>query len=320
MNRLFSLHLSFLLSSTISLYAQEFPNLISPTKVTTIGYWNNGQSTDYHVKETQASYKGNSKKPFKSASSEYDIELRVIDSTAESYVFEMKYTNYVPDANAKEFIHKMAELQNDLPIRYRTNELGQFDTILNLVELQQQLIEKLELCVGYIDEEEDEMKEIYKMVISSMSEQFKKLESIEALFLTDIITIHGFYGIEMQQGKPIDIELDYPTIGDIVLTGTGKVTLNTINKSKDECIFSTTEKPNRDELAQYLGSLALLFMMDSGKKISLDELSITMNTRKKMKMELSSGWMNSVEQTTTTKLTNKKGEQKKISTQTYTRN
>ena len=146
------------------------------------------------------------------------------------------------------------------------------------------------------------------------------MESIEALFLTDILMIHGFYGIEMQQGKPIDIELGYPTIGDIVLTGTGKVTLNTINKSKDECIFSTTEKPNRDELAQYVGSLALLFMMDSGKKISLEELSITMNTRKKMKMELSSGWMNSVEQTTTTKLTNKKGDQKKISTQTYTRN
>ncbi|MDH4471413.1 MAG: hypothetical protein QE487_02335 [Fluviicola sp.] len=312
--------LSFFLCALTSVYTQEYPNLISPTKVTTIGYWNNGQSTDYHVKETQASYKGKSEKPFKSSSSEYDIELRVVDSTAESYVFEMKYTNYVPDPEAKQFIHKMAELQNDLLIRYQTNELGQFDTILNLVELQQQLIEKLELCVGYIDEEEDEMKEIYKMVITAMSEKFKQLNNIEALFLSDIITIHGFYGIEMQQGKPIDIELSYPTIGDIVLTGTGKVTLNTINKSKDECIFSTTEKPNRDELAQYVGSLALLFMMDSGKKISLEELSFTMNTRKKMKMELSSGWMNSVEQTTTTKLTNKKGDQKKISTQTYTRN
>ena len=170
MNRLFTLLLSFLLCSATGVYAQEYPNLISPTKVTTIGYWNNGQSTDYHVKETHASYKGKSEKPFKSTSSEYDIELRVVDSTAESYVFEMKYTNYVPDADAKEFIHKMAELQNDLPIRYRTNELGQFDTILNLVELQQQLIEKLELCVGYIDEEEDELKEIYKMVISNMSE------------------------------------------------------------------------------------------------------------------------------------------------------
>jgi len=146
------------------------------------------------------------------------------------------------------------------------------------------------------------------------------LDNIEALFLSDIITIHGFYGIEMQQGKPIDVELEYPTIGDIVLTGTGTLTLNTINKSKDECIFSTTEKPNRDELNQYLSSLALLFMMDSGKKISMEELSITMNTRKKMKMELSSGWMNSVEQTTITKLTNKKGDQKKVSTQLYTRN
>jgi len=169
MYRFFPTILIFLLYSASRINAQEFPNLISPTKVTTIGYWNNGQSTDYHVKETQASYKGKSDKPFKSSSSEYDIELRVIDSTAESYVFEMEYTNYVPDPDAKQFIHKMAELQNDLPIRYRTNELGQFDTILNLEELQQQLIEKLDLCIGYIDQEEDELKEIYKMVITSMS-------------------------------------------------------------------------------------------------------------------------------------------------------
>ncbi|HLP55221.1 MAG TPA: hypothetical protein VK151_09335 [Fluviicola sp.] len=320
MKRLLPTLLSLLLGVFSEVYSQEYPNLVSPTKVTTIGYWYNGQSTDYHVKETHASYKGKSEKPFKSTTSEYDIQLKVTDSTATSYEFEMEYTNYVPDAEAQQFIRKMAELQNNLPIRYRTNELGQFDTILNLEELQQQLIGKLELCVTYIEEEEDEMKEIYKMVISNMSEQFKQLESIEALFLTDILMIHGFYGLEMQQGKPLDIELNYPTIGDIVLTGTGKVNLNAINKSKDECTFSTTEKPDRDELSQYMGSLALLFMMDSGKKISMEELSISMNTRKKMKMELSSGWMNSVEQTTTTKLTNKKGDQKKVTTQTYTRN
>lgn len=192
--------------------------------------------------------------------------------------------------------------------------MGQFDTILNLEELQQDVIEKLNASKEILAEETDEKEliELYQLIMDNMVEKFKNLENIEALFLEDIYLIHGFYGFEMQVGKPIDIELDYATIGNFILTGTGTLTLNTISKPKDECIFSTSEKPNRDELAGYMESLALLFMLDSKKKFSLEELNITMNTKKKLKMELSTGWMNSVINTSTIKLTNKKGEQKKV--------
>jgi hypothetical protein len=300
--------------------AQDYPNLVTPSKVTTIGYWNNGKSARYHVIEKAASYKGKSEKPFNEASSEYDIRLKVTDSTATSYDFEMIYTNYKPDPEAAAFIKKVGELAYNVPIRYRTDELGVFDTILNLEELQKDLVEKLELCRGYIaEEQEKETAEIFNMVFANMMEKFKDLENVEALYIRDILTLHGFYGFELQLGKPLDIELFYPTIGDVLLTGTGTITLNTINKTKDECIFSTTEKPNRDELKEYMGSLALMFMLESRKKISLEELNMTMSTKKKMKMELSTGWMNSVVLTSTVKLTNKKGDQKKVSTISFER-
>lgn len=295
--------------------AQEYPNLVSPAKITTIGYWNNGQAATYHVTESGASFKGKSDKPYKESSSEYDIRLKVVDSTEKTYRFEMVYTNSVPDPNTKGFIKKIGELAYDVPIIYQTTELGEFDTILNLEDLQKDLMQKLELCKGFVaEEEEKEVADIYSMVLDNMAKNFQDLENVEAVYVRDIIALHGFYGFGLQLGKPLEIGLEYPTIGEILLTGTGTLTLNAINKTKDECIFSSVEKPDREELKAYMGSLALLFMMDSKKKMSMEELNMTMNTKKKLKMELSTGWMNSVVTTSTVKVSNKKGDQKKVTT------
>lgn len=319
----FSATLTGLFLIVFTAFSQEYPNLVSPTKVTTIGYWNNGQTARYHISESSASYKGKSEKPYQEKKGGYDITLKVTDSTATSYDFELTYTGFESDDGTSAVVKALTELQKGMTIRYRTDELGVFDTILNLEALQQDLFEKLELSKKMIaesdSEEEREVAPIYEMIIDNMLQKLREMSSVEDLFLTDIIMLHGFYGIEMQQGKPVDIALEYVTIGDFVLTGTGKLTLNTINKTKDECIFGTTEKPNREEVAGYLESLALLFMMDSKKKLSMEELSITMNTKKKLKMELSTGWMNSVSVTSTVKLTNKKGDQKKVTVTEYTR-
>ena len=58
-------------------------------------------------------------------------------------------------------------------------------------------------------------------------------------------------------------------------------------------------------------------MMDTRKKISMEELAISLNTKKKMKMELSTGWLTKVVNTSTVKLSNKKGDQKKVAVTEY---
>lgn len=273
----------------------------------------------YDVTESAASYKGKSEKPFREATSGYRIDLVVTDSTATSYDFELRYTAPVPDPNADEFTRRISELSCDIPVRYRTDELGAFDTILNIPELQTELAQKLEESKQILLETKgEEQLEVYSMIIDQMVKQFEDPAKVEALFMTDILMLHGYYGFQLQSGQPQDIELYYPAIiGDYVMLGTGKLTLGAISKAKDECSITATEKPNRDELKAFMESMALVFMMDSGKKLSFEDLNMTMNTKRKMIMELSSGKMKSIVNTTTVKLTNKKGEQRKVATRTY---
>jgi hypothetical protein len=155
------------------------------------------------------------------------------------------------------------------------------------------------------------------MVIDVFKKNFEKIENVEALYLTDIIPLHGYYGMEMVVSKPMDLELVFPTVGDIVVTGTGTLTLNAINKPGDECSFSVSGKPNKDELKEYLQSFAMLFMIDSGKKLNIEEVTINLNQKTKMKMELSTGWMTKVTDITTLVLKDNKRELKKVATAEY---
>jgi hypothetical protein len=307
-----------LLSFAATLAAQEYPNLVSRDRVTTIGYWSLHQRAAYGVTQTSSSYQGKSEKPKRTVTSGYDLRIEVADSTEHSYDFEMVYGNFrfpgeIPIAK------NLESLQDGLTIRYRTDELGAFDTILNLPELRQELFAKLREAESLLGGADDEMRGVYSMVVEKMIKSLDSLGSVEALFLEDILMLHGLYGIEMKLAETTPFDIEYFTLGDIGMNGTGTLTLSSITPSKDECRFSSTEKPDRNELKNYFEVLALFFMMGEGKKISTEELNISMSSKKKMKMELSTGWMNEVTVTSTFKLTNKKGERRTVKVVDYKR-
>lgn len=315
--------MKFLLFAFLNLsfcaFAQEYPNLLSPNKVTTIGYWNNHASVKYEVKGSSSSFKGKSKKPRKSETVGYSFDLKVTDSTAESYTFELKYSNFDFGKDSDPMTQDISELRNGMKILYRTNELGQFDTILNLPELREKLISRLTEAkkrnVEKIKNPED--KKLYEEVVDMMISNFNDIDNIEAVFLTDIIHLHGYYGIEMQLSKTLDIELDYPCIGDFVLTGTGTLTLNSILKGADECNFICNEKPDTEELKRYIKMIAQVFFMEEKRKPVQSHLTVSMNTKNKMKMELSSGWMKKITTTSTVSFKDHKDSWKQTSVVEY---
>lgn len=321
-NRLLKRFVFFLfVSLTFTSFSQKFPNLISPSKVTTIGYWNKNQTASYTVSQTSSSFKGKSDKASKSSTSTYEIRLKVVDSTEFTYVFEMVYSKSKMEDAEIPIAKELASLQDGMKIRYQTNELGQFDTILNLPELKTELFDKLQksksmIADGKIDEE---MQSMYSMLIDNLIKNLEKLESVEAIFAEDIYSLHGLYGIQLELSKPLPVEMQYSTLGNIEMSGTGTITLSSINKTGDQCLINETDKPNKEELKEYLQTLALLFMIDEGKKMSMEELQISMNTKKKITMELSTGWMNKIVTTSTVKLTNKKGDRRKVTVSEYKR-
>lgn len=303
---------------SLSAFSQELPNLLSPTKISTIAYFRNGDKVRYKITEESTKFKTNSDKILSTSTSTCFLDLAVVDSTEHSYVFEAKYVSQEYKSSDGELEKMLNQLQFESVIRYQTDEFGQFDTILNLEELKNQLIDKLEDAKELASKEmEKEKAEVFSLIITAFIDRFEELEDVEALFLTDLIEIHSIYGWQMQIGKPQDVEVYYPTIGDLSLSGTGKINLVSITKPKDEARISISTKPNKDELMEYMSSFLLLFALDGTKRIKFSDAKVSMSTKTTYKMRLSDGWMQEIESKSQTSVSDEKHKAKRLVTKTY---
>lgn len=307
------------LTFSFNLFSQEQPNLVSSTKITTIGYWNIGDKVSYQVSQTDVTNKSGSTQPTKQKSNTYDLEIKVIDSTDHSYVLEMKYLKSAVEGYDPQLQELMNSFQTSAPIRYQMDELGIYQKILNTAELQKDFKKKCEEFKKQlvVNKGAEAAKPVIKMLDDVLIE-FAKPENIEVLYLGDIMAIHGNYGMELVLNKPAEIDVEIPCLMDIVVKGSGKITLQTINKTKDLASISIRYKPNQDELKRYMKKFFELFVPAESKEFKIDDMKIDFEDTEKLQMQLSSGWMPSIQTSRTISVTFGEEKIKKVNTTSYT--
>ena len=301
-----------------NLLAQEQLNLVSSTKITTIGYWNIGDKVSYQVSQTDVTDKSGTTQTAKQKSNTYDLEITVIDSTEHNYVLEMNYRKAAVEGYDPQLQELMNSFQTSAPIRYQTDELGLFQKILNTVELQKDFKKKCEEFKKQliINRGAEAAKPVIKM-LDDLQTEFSKPENIEVLYFSDIMAIHGNYGMELVLNKPTEIDVELPCLMDIVVKGSGKITLQTINKTKDLAVISIKYKPNQDELKRYMKTFFELFVPAESKEFKIDDMKIDFEDTEKLQMQLSSGWMPSIQTSRTISVTFGEEKIKKVSTTSY---
>ncbi|WP_300664410.1 hypothetical protein [Fluviicola sp.] len=318
MNNLFAVFVLLMLSS--KLLAQEQPNLVSSTKVTTIGYWNIGDKITYHVTTSDVTNKSNTTQPAKQSTNSYDLEIKVVDSTEHSYKLEMRYLNASAEGVDPRLKDMMSSFQTAAVIRYQTDELGIFQKMLNTSELQKDFQKNCEEFKKQvvINRGAEEAKASIA-VLDELLVEFSKPENVEVLYLGDIMAIHGNYGMELNLNKAVDIDIEMPCLMDIVVNGTGKITLQSVNKAKDIAIISIKYKPNQEELKKYMKTFFELFVPKDDKKFKVDDMKIDFENTEKLQMYLSSGWMESIQTSRTVSASFEDEKIKKVTTATYQR-
>lgn len=309
-----------LLLVTLNLFAQEQLNLVSSTKITTIGYWNKHDKVSYHVTNSDVKTESGSTQPTKQTSNTYDLEIKVVDSTEHSYILDMRYLKASVEGVDPQLKEIMNSFQTTSVIRYQTDEFGIFQKILNTAVLQKDFKKKCDefkkqLTVKLSPEEAKKSTAF----LDGLLVEFSKPENIEELYLGDIMAIHGNYGMELILNKPTDIDVQIPCLMDIVVNGTGKIVLQSINKSKDLAVISIKYKPNQDELKKYMKTFFELFVPKDSKDFKIDDMKIDFENTEKLQMFLSNGWMESIQTSRTVSISFDDEKIKKVTTTNYQR-
>lgn len=298
--------------------AQDQPNLISPSKVTTIGYWARGEKKVYHVTNSDEITASGSTAPTKKQANAYDFEIRVVDSTAHSYILDLKYlSTSVQDVDPR-LKNVMNSLMTTTVVRYQTDEFGSFLKILNTATLQKDFRQKLEQVKKEITagKHSEESKMLLK-VLDELQAQLSQPANIEVLYLDDILAIHGLYGVEVNTNKSMDIEMEIPCLMDVVLKCTGKLSLQSVNKAKDVAVITLKSKPNQEELKKYMKTFFDAFVPKEAGEVKLEDLKISFDDTQTLTMFLSSGWMQSIQTTRTINIAFAAEKLKKVTTTTY---
>lgn len=166
------------------------------TGVQVIAYFNKGEKYTYDLTLDEANIKGTD--TIYTLRLSYKVDVTVVDSTATGYEIEWKYRNYKAE-EADEFTKKIIPVSEGLLIRFSTDELGIFQELLNLEDIQDYNRKAFKAAFKGHD---------LKVTVEQMLEKLSTREAIETFMMRDILLFHTFHGTPINSGEIIQEEIE----------------------------------------------------------------------------------------------------------------
>jgi hypothetical protein len=232
-----------LIFGTLSLLSLSLFGQISAkdSTVQVIGYWSNQETQSYNV--SYEKFKIKRKDTISRELMKYEVDIKIIDSTENSYTIDWFYKNYSIDTE-NELVRKLASIANDISVKIKTDEYGAFIEIVNWKEVRDYLVkgaEKLKV----------ELKEVpnYKEIIANVMSIYSTKESIEANAVKDALQFYKFHGVKYNLGEELEGVLETSNnFGGEPFKTDVRFSLDEINEIDGNSIFRSNELINSKQL------------------------------------------------------------------------
>jgi hypothetical protein len=236
MKKLLVFGIIFLISS--NLFSQIS---IKDSTVQVIGYWSKYDKQSYDV--TYEKYKVKNKDTISRELMKYEVDVKIIDSTANSYTIEWFYKNYSIDTE-NELVRKLTSIADDISVKIKTDEYGAFLEVINWEEVRdylEKVTEKLKV----------ELKDVpnYKEIIANVMSIYSTKESVEANAIKDALQFYKFHGVKYKLGEELTGKLETSNnFGGKPFETDVQYSLDEINKTDGNSILRSNEVINSEEL------------------------------------------------------------------------
>ena len=236
MKKLLVFGIIFLISS--NLFSQIS---IKDSTVQVIGYWSKYDKQSYDV--TYEKYKVKNKDTISRELMKYEVDVKIIDSTANSYTIEWFYKNYSIDTE-NELVRKLTSIANDISVKIKTDEYGAFVEVIDWEEVRdylEKVTEKLKV----------ELKDVpnYKEIIANVMSIYSTKESVEANAIKDALQFYKFHGVKYKLGEELTGKLETSNnYGGKPFETDVQYSLDEINETDGNSILRSNEIINSEEL------------------------------------------------------------------------
>lgn len=172
---------------------------LKDSTVQVIGYWSKLDKQSYDISFEKLKIKN--KDTISRELIKYEVDLKVIDSTQNSYTTEWHYKNFEIDTDNK-LVKKLTSLSNDISVLIKTDEFGSFMEVINWQNVRDYLNEVSEKL-------KTELKHIPNsaQIIENVMKIYSSKKSIEANAIKDAIQFYNFHGVKYKLGEEISGDL-----------------------------------------------------------------------------------------------------------------
>ena len=172
---------------------------VKDSTVQVVGYWSKLEKQSYNVSYEKLKIKN--KDTISRELMKYEVDLKVIDSTQNSYTTEWHYKNFKIDTD-NELVKKITSLSNDISVLIKTDELGSFIEVVNWKSVRDYFIKVSE-------ELKKELKDVpnSEQIIENIKNIYSSKESVEANAIKDAIQFYSFHGVKYELGEEISGDL-----------------------------------------------------------------------------------------------------------------
>lgn len=194
MKRLQIFGLFFLLS--IKIFGQID---MSDSTAQVIGYWNKNDKQTYIV--TQQDFKIKDSDTTSGESYKYFVDISIVDSTADSYIINWLYRDY-EILSDDTLLEKLLSISENLNITIRTNEIGEFQEVMNWEDIRDYILKGIEIV-------KNEIKDMPEFVnyINQMAGMFNTKESVESAAIKEMHQFYTFHGGRYEYGEEYIAEM-----------------------------------------------------------------------------------------------------------------
>lgn len=215
---------------------------IADSTVQVIAYWDNGEKQDYTVIKTKTKLENGDTISIDSV--RYEVELSVVDSTANSYTMQWVYKDVFSD-NKNPFIVKTMKTVKGLKVLYKTDERGVYEGILNWEEINQYMQNQYDLFRDLVKNAPDLVE-----IIDKAQALYANKAVLESSGFKEIKQFHNFYGGAFKLNEIVEAEMEIPTpLSDKPMQTDVSVILSDIDTENDCYVMESLHTINEEQLA-----------------------------------------------------------------------
>ncbi|MDI1233014.1 MAG: hypothetical protein PSX81_01895 [bacterium] len=228
-----------------AVYSQN--TILKGNTIPMVGYWYKGAQK--HITYTKVDSKIVKGKPV-SETTVVNALWQIKDSTDKHYVIYYTYKNFIFSNPKDSLAIAYAELFKGITVKYRTNELGMFDTILNLneiIDISNKGLSGVFKKLNWPD------NEVTRAVSKNMKQLFNNPTLLRTSISEEMVLIHYFYGLEykLNTAYTYDCYLEN-TFGGEPYPGKAVYKLTALNTVNNRCKIAATITPVEKDFKRIL--------------------------------------------------------------------